>query len=75
LNPCGLFLIRLKSILPERRTAKILPHREIWPLKITGKIRFLPINAPITPESEKLDPEKSSANSRIFHNRAGDFTE
>jgi hypothetical protein len=65
----------LKSIPLVRRTAKILPHREIWPLKIAGKIHLSPINAPITPESEKLDPEKSSANSRIFHNRAGDFTE
>jgi hypothetical protein len=65
----------LKSIPLVRRTAKILPHREIWPLKSAGKIHLSPKNAPITPESEKLDPEKSSANSRIFHNRAGDFTE
>ena len=53
LNPCRLFLTRLKSIPPERRTATILPHREIWPLKIAGKIRLSPQKAPITPEFEK----------------------
>jgi len=43
----------LKSILPEMRTAKILPHHEIRPLKIAGKIRLSPQKAPITPEFEK----------------------
>jgi hypothetical protein len=52
LNPCRLFLTHLKSILPEMRTAKILPHHEIRPLKIAGKIRLSPKNAPIMPECE-----------------------
>jgi len=30
----------------EKLLARILPHGEIWPLKITGKIRFSPKDAP-----------------------------
>jgi hypothetical protein len=41
--------------------SQILPHREIRPLKITGKNRFLPKKATITPKSERLDPEKRTA--------------
>ncbi|MGB9409271.1 MAG: hypothetical protein WCA89_17180, partial [Terracidiphilus sp.] len=40
LNPCRLFLTRLKSMPVENFPPQNIPHREIWPLKITGKIRF-----------------------------------
>jgi len=36
----------LKSMPLEKLLARILPHGEIWPLKITGKIRFSPKDAP-----------------------------
>jgi hypothetical protein len=46
MNPCRLFLTHLKSMPLEKLLARILPHGEIWPLKITGKIRFSPKDAP-----------------------------
>src|ERR1035437_9865935 len=42
LKPCRLFLTRLKSMPVDKILAQILPHREIGPLKITGKSGFLP---------------------------------
>jgi hypothetical protein len=32
----------MKSTSRKKLPAQILPHGEIWPLKITGKSRFLP---------------------------------
>jgi len=41
LKPCRLFLTRVESTFVENFRRQILSHREIRPLKITGKIRFL----------------------------------
>ena len=43
---CRLFVTRLKSTPLNKRTVQILPHREIWPLKTTGKNRFFTPNQP-----------------------------
>jgi len=40
LKSCRLFLTRLESTPIEKLLALILSHREICPLKITGKTRF-----------------------------------
>ncbi len=39
---CRLFLTRLESMPVEILQPKILPHREIWPLKNAEKSVFLP---------------------------------
>src|ERR1035437_1441277 len=40
LKPCRLFVNSIESMPVEKFLSPKIPHRKIWPLKITGKIQF-----------------------------------
>jgi hypothetical protein len=42
-NLADYFLNSMESTPVENFLPRNIPHREIWPLKITGNVRFLPI--------------------------------